>query len=68
LPATAGTLDWVATVHVPGLNGQGVAWDRSVDDRVLWGILRSGSRVLRISIPAIDIPATGPVGVIHKLD
>lgn len=68
LPAAGGTLDWVATVHVPELNGQGIAWDRTVDGRELWGILKNGSRVFRIGMPPIELPAAASVGVIHKFD
>jgi len=54
-PTTGSTMDWLATIEVPGLNGQGIAWDRSVDSRVLWAILKEKRHVYRIEIPLIDI-------------
>lgn len=66
IPATGGTLEWVATVHVPGLNGQGIAWDRSVTEPVLWGILKSRSEVYRIQMPTIELPPKSQTGVIRQ--
>ena len=53
LPETGSELDWLATVRLPGLNGQGIAWDRSVDDNTLWAILRSTRQVLKIEMPVL---------------
>lgn len=53
LPETGSQLDWVATVIVPGLHGQGIAWDRSIAGRELWGILRQDELVYRIAMPEI---------------
>ena len=65
-PVTGGTLEWVATVHVPGLNGQGIAWDRTIAEPVLWGILKSRSEVYRIHMPKIDLPPKSQTGLIHQ--
>ncbi len=51
LPKAGSELDWVATISVPGLNGQGIAWDRSEQGRYLWAILRSSRSVWKIEVP-----------------
>jgi len=53
LPEAGSELDWLATVRLPGLNGQGIAWDRSVDGSILWAILRSTRQVLKIEMPVL---------------
>ena len=53
LPETGPELEWLATVRLPGLNGQGIAWDRSMQDRTLWAILRSTRQVLKIEMPVL---------------
>ena len=53
LPEAGSELEWLATVRLPGLNGQGIAWDRSVDGRILWAILRSTRQVLKIKMPML---------------
>ena len=53
LPETGSELHWVATIRAPGLEGQGIAWDRSVRERVLWGIRRSDREILQFHIPKI---------------
>lgn len=65
IPATGGTLEWIATVHIPGLNGQGIAWDRTVQDRVLWSILRESEEVLRIAMPVLALPQPKAPGLIR---
>lgn len=54
LPEYGSRLQWIATVEVQGLQGQGIAWDRSSEERILWGINRAGPQVLRFSVPAVD--------------
>ena len=44
----------VATVEI-GLQGQAFAWDRSADERVVWGISRPGREVRAFRIP--EVPA-----------
>lgn len=53
LPETGSQLQWLATVQVPGLNGQGIAWDRSISGRELWGILKQDELVYRIAMPEL---------------
>ena len=53
LPEAGSELDWLATVRLPGLNGQGIAWDRWLDDSILWAILRSTRQVLKIEMPVL---------------
>jgi len=53
LPESGEELDWLATIRLPGLNGQGIAWDRSDSDRMLWAILRSTREVLQIEVPKL---------------
>ena len=53
LPEAGSELDWLATVRLPGLNGQGIAWDRSIEDSILWAILRSTRQVLKIEMPVL---------------
>lgn len=48
-------LSWIATVDVAGLNGQGIAWDRTSEDNELWAILRSSREALRIAMPVIRL-------------
>ncbi len=66
IPETGGTLEWVATVHIPKLNGQGIAWDRTVPGNVLWGILKEDEMVYRIKMPEINLPAKKAPGVIRQ--
>lgn len=55
LPRSGSQLHWVATVRVPDLNGQGIAWDRSADERILWAILRRQEQVYQIQMPDIQL-------------
>lgn len=54
VPDAGSTLDWVATVAVPVLEGQGIAWDRSARGRYLWGINKAERKVVKIKMPDID--------------
>ncbi len=65
IPASGGTLDWVATVHIPGLNGQGIAWDRTDEGNKLWGILKEDEEVYRIRMPQIVLPKAEAIGVLR---
>jgi len=67
VPKSAGTLEWVATVHIPGLNGQGIAWDRAEQGRVLWGILKRKEEAYRMQIPEIILPQPATTGVIRRV-
>lgn len=54
-PVESEVLVWVATVQVPGLNGQGIAWDRSSESNELWAILRESRQALKIWIPEVKL-------------
>jgi hypothetical protein len=55
VPAAGSTLDWVATVTVPVVEGQGIAWDRSARGRYLWGINKAERKAVKAKMPVIDI-------------
>jgi len=61
-PQLGSTVEWLATVHVPGLEGQGIAWDRSESGRILWGIHKATRKVFRYSIPELGdaVPEAAP--------
>jgi len=54
IPDAGSILNWVATVKVPVLEGQGIAWDRSMPGRYLWGINKGDRKVLKIKMPEIN--------------
>lgn len=70
LPVSGGDLEWVATIRIEGLNGQGIAWDRSesaAGENVLWGILKSDRRVYQIDMPNLpESLSQGVQGVIRQ--
>ena len=70
LPISGGDLAWVATIRIEGLNGQGIAWDRSddmQDENVLWGILKSDRLVYRINMPELPVSLSqGIEGVVRQ--
>ncbi len=55
LPRQGVTLEYVTTIDVP-FEGQAWAWDRSVGERVIYGISRARHEVIAARIPAV--PAT----------
>ncbi|WP_116950279.1 hypothetical protein [Jiangella endophytica] len=55
LPRAGGELEWVATITLPGIQGQGIAWDDARQNSTLWGISRGSSEVLSYRIPVHDI-------------
>lgn len=55
LPKAGSELEWVATITLPGIQGQGIAWDDARQNSTLWGISRSSSEVLSYRIPVNDI-------------
>lgn len=64
-PAKGQELLWVATVQSQAIEGQGIAWDRSRDDRTLWGILKRARQVVEMKVPELPAStkcaaATGP--------
>lgn len=52
LPPSGSVLDWVATVALPDIEGQGIAWDRSTARPVLYGLNRSARQIVRMAVPA----------------
>jgi hypothetical protein len=57
-PPTAGSeLRWIATVRLPGVEGQGIAWDLASNDPTLWAIKRSIKQVLQFDVPWQKIEA-----------
>jgi hypothetical protein len=55
LPEAGSVLDWVATVTIPVMEGQGIAWDRSSKDRLLWGITKKDRKVLQVLMPRLQV-------------
>ncbi len=51
LPAAGSELEWVATVNLPDVEGQGIAWDRSGRQPTLWTIKRTTRQALSFSVP-----------------
>jgi hypothetical protein len=51
LPAAGSELEWVATVSLPDVEGQGIAWDHSGRQPTLWTIKRSTRQALSFSVP-----------------
>ncbi|MFF5290037.1 hypothetical protein [Paractinoplanes globisporus] len=64
LPAAGAELTWVATVELPGVEGQGISWDRSGGRPALWTIKRSTKQVLVFDVPFASIK-TPPNGSSH---
>jgi hypothetical protein len=61
LPPAGSELTWVATVTRPGVEGQGIAWDRTGAEPALWAIKRSAKQALSFSVPYRSIAApAGP--------
>ena len=61
LPEAGTELQWIATVELPGVQGQGIAWDRSGRGPTLWAIQRSTKQVKQFDVPYGDI--ADPVSV-----
>jgi hypothetical protein len=55
LPRQGVTLEYVTTIDVP-FEGQGWAWDRSVNgERIIYGISRKRQEIIAAEIPAVTI-------------
>jgi len=50
LPRAGSELRWVATVDVPGIEGQGIAWDLTTRKPTLWAIQRSTKTVKQYAV------------------
>jgi hypothetical protein len=54
-PRAGSELRWIATVRLPGVEGQGIAWDLSGPRPTLWAIKRSTRQVLEFAVPYREI-------------
>lgn len=54
-PRAGSELLWIATVRLPEVEGQGIAWDLSSPRPTLWAIKRSTKQVLQFEVPWRDI-------------
>jgi hypothetical protein len=54
-PRAGSELRWIATVRLPGVEGQGIAWDLSGPRPTLWAIKRSTKQVLQFEVPYRNI-------------
>lgn len=57
IPQIGSELLWIATVKTPGIEGQGIAWDRTTNQRILWGILKRERYVKSYLVPEIKKPS-----------
>lgn len=55
LPKAGAQLEWVATVDLPDVQGQGIAWDRSSAKPTFWAISRPNKQVRTFTIPTRSI-------------
>ncbi|KIF72285.1 hypothetical protein HY68_18970 [Streptomyces sp. AcH 505] len=60
IPAESSDLTWDATVTLPDVEGQAIAWDRSAKKPTLWAIKRTTKQVLDFNVPysAVKTPDT----------
>jgi hypothetical protein len=58
-PHAGSELRWIATVRLPGVEGQGISWDLSGQRPTLWAIKRSTKQVLQFEVPYRDITEPG---------
>jgi hypothetical protein len=56
-PRAGSELRWIATVRLPGVEGQGIAWDLGGQRPTLWAIKRSTKQVLQFDVPYREIAA-----------
>ncbi|WP_218825682.1 hypothetical protein [Streptosporangium subroseum] len=55
VPSAGSELEWAATVTLPNVEGQGIAWDRSSNRPTLWAIKRSTKQALSFTVPYSSI-------------
>ncbi|MDQ9092336.1 hypothetical protein RC083_12135 [Pseudoalteromonas haloplanktis] len=55
IPKFGSQLIWLATIETPGIEGQGIAWDRTEKQRVLWGLIKQDRHIKKYLIPHIQI-------------
>jgi len=56
LPSSKSRLEWVGTVSIPPVEGQGIAWDRGETEPILWGIVKRERKVFKMRIAIPDNP------------
>ncbi|KAK4495077.1 hypothetical protein PRZ48_013404 [Zasmidium cellare] len=69
IPEAGSTLIWVATISLPDIEGQGIAWDRSQGrNGSLYGISREGSQIVEMRVPLQNCSWTVPttVGAVYE--
>lgn len=66
VPESGGELEWVATVGLPQIEGQGIAWDDAQSRSTLWGISRDNAEVVQYSVPVGSI--TDPEGAMWDVN
>ncbi|WP_158970994.1 hypothetical protein [Paraglaciecola sp. L3A3] len=54
LPEFGSELTWIDTIEAPEIHGQGIAWDRSEQGRILWGIRKKDRIVFKMGVPNIS--------------
>jgi hypothetical protein len=66
LPQAGSDLKWIATVDLPNVEGQAIAWDRSSSEPTLWAIKRSTSQALSFTVPykSISDPTGSPFQIL----
>ncbi|MGI5214497.1 hypothetical protein [Plantactinospora sp. CA-290183] len=59
-PSAGAELEWVGTVTLPGVEGQGIAWEHAGNRSTLWTIKRSTKQAFSFTVPyrAISDPST----------
>lgn len=71
IPSAGSVLIWVATVSLPSIAGQGIAWDRSAQPQngngTLYGISRNSRQVVEMRVPlqTCTINTNLMVGSVH---
>ena len=68
LPEFGSVVNWRATVKVPAIEGQGIAWDRTTSRRRLWGILKRSQTVVELEIPPVDEVSNRTAPVVQGFD
>jgi len=67
IPDAGSIMHHVATVNIENaLEGQGIAWDRTENGRILWGIRKETREVYKMSVPKIDVVAKMPEGILRR--
>ncbi len=67
IPKAGSVLHHAATIKVDGIEGQGIAWDRSTNDRILWGIRKKDRHVYKVKIPDVKHAKPQKLGAVLTL-